>query len=122
MGLFFSSRRRHTRWPRDWSSDVCSSDLVAAQLAKRLCEQRHVVLVALGRSAATLAMADPLDDQTPNDVSALLGNVPVTVVTASAGEIAAAIARGFVTAAPKVIPMPAMERTAARESSRRPLL
>src|SRR5439155_8676807 len=23
----FSSRRRHTRWPRDWSSDVCSSDL-----------------------------------------------------------------------------------------------
>src|SRR5690625_8010154 len=25
--LFLSSRRRHTRWPRDWSSDVCSSDL-----------------------------------------------------------------------------------------------
>src|SRR5439155_4412738 len=23
--FFFSSRRRHTRWPRDWSSDVCSS-------------------------------------------------------------------------------------------------
>src|SRR5690625_4910548 len=28
MSFFFSSRRRHTRWPRDWSSDVCSSDLV----------------------------------------------------------------------------------------------
>src|SRR5690625_7114451 len=27
FGFFFSSRRRHTRWPRDWSSDVCSSDL-----------------------------------------------------------------------------------------------
>src|SRR5439155_1093154 len=26
---FFSSRRRHTSWPRDWSSDVCSSDLPA---------------------------------------------------------------------------------------------
>src|SRR5687768_18510243 len=25
--LFFSSRRRHTRCSRDWSSDVCSSDL-----------------------------------------------------------------------------------------------
>src|SRR5437870_7575874 len=25
--FFFSSRCRHTRWPRDWSSDVCSSDL-----------------------------------------------------------------------------------------------
>src|SRR5215208_3688357 len=27
IAFFFSSRRRHTRWPRDWSSDVCSSDL-----------------------------------------------------------------------------------------------
>src|SRR5690625_7144524 len=26
--FFFSSRRRNTRWPRDWSSDVCSSDLI----------------------------------------------------------------------------------------------
>src|SRR5690606_41121783 len=26
---FFSSRRRHTRFSRDWSSDVCSSDLAA---------------------------------------------------------------------------------------------
>src|SRR5437868_94345 len=28
-GFFFSSRRRHTRSKRDWSSDVCSSDLAA---------------------------------------------------------------------------------------------
>src|SRR3712207_7550197 len=27
--MFFSSRRRHTRYWRDWSSDVCSSDLTA---------------------------------------------------------------------------------------------
>src|SRR5438876_6159244 len=26
--FFFSSRRRHTRWTGDWSSDVCSTDLV----------------------------------------------------------------------------------------------
>src|SRR5690625_4153554 len=31
--FFFSSRRRHTRWPRDWSSDVCSSDLAEAARA-----------------------------------------------------------------------------------------
>src|SRR5207253_7994963 len=31
--FFFSSRRRHTRWPRDWSSDVCSSDLADQVLA-----------------------------------------------------------------------------------------
>src|SRR5690625_5801021 len=30
--FFFSSRRRHTRWPRDWSSDVCSSDLAGTVL------------------------------------------------------------------------------------------
>src|SRR6266511_5077599 len=27
--FFFSSRRRHTRFSRDWSSDVCSSDLLS---------------------------------------------------------------------------------------------
>src|SRR5438067_4218868 len=30
--FFFSSRRRHTRSKRDWSSDVCSSDLGRSQL------------------------------------------------------------------------------------------
>src|SRR5215475_15710720 len=34
--FFFSSRRRHTRFSRDWSSDVCSSDL-----AKLLSFQHH---------------------------------------------------------------------------------
>src|SRR5689334_3336267 len=29
--FFFSSRRRHTRWNCDWSSDVCSSDLTAVK-------------------------------------------------------------------------------------------
>src|SRR5690606_27068286 len=32
--VFFSSRRRHTRFSRDWSSDVCSSDLDAAAAAQ----------------------------------------------------------------------------------------
>src|SRR2546430_3665472 len=30
--FFFSSRRRHTRFDCDWSSDVCSSDLVCARV------------------------------------------------------------------------------------------
>src|SRR5438876_5619960 len=35
--FFFSSRRRHTRWTGDWSSDVCSSDLAAeAEVAERI--------------------------------------------------------------------------------------
>src|SRR5205809_2716281 len=31
LHFFFSSRRRHTRCSRDWSSDVCSSDLSTLQ-------------------------------------------------------------------------------------------
>src|SRR3712207_9543867 len=38
--FFFSSRRRHTRYWRDWSSDVCSSDL-AARLDARACSGRR---------------------------------------------------------------------------------
>src|SRR5690348_17366269 len=35
--FFFSSRRRHTRWTGDWSSDVCSSDLaVEAEAGAKL--------------------------------------------------------------------------------------
>src|SRR5690606_40004718 len=33
--FFFSSRRRHTRFSRDWSSDVCSSDLVGVEAARQ---------------------------------------------------------------------------------------
>src|SRR6266581_5092918 len=32
LTFFFSSRRRHTIWKGDWSSDVCSSDLVPCEL------------------------------------------------------------------------------------------
>src|SRR2546429_5402103 len=32
--FFFSSRRRHTRCSRDWSSDVCSSDLAKGWMAE----------------------------------------------------------------------------------------
>src|SRR5207247_5719785 len=36
--FFFSSRRRHTRSTRDWSSDVCSSDLAAGYTLTTLYE------------------------------------------------------------------------------------
>src|SRR6266508_6035589 len=56
--FFFSSRRRHTRWPRDWSSDVCSSDLpVAADVQGLLADLRDaagdVVLDEAGIDAGT---------------------------------------------------------------------
>src|SRR5437762_12561144 len=38
--FFFSSRRRHTRYIGDWSSDVCSSDLLARSRRPRRRSQR----------------------------------------------------------------------------------
>src|SRR2546429_506314 len=48
--FFFSSRRRHTRCSRDWSSDVCSSDLVlylVVRYARLNLNQRAVLSVGL---------------------------------------------------------------------------
>src|SRR2546430_9354441 len=54
--FFFSSRRRHTRFDCDWSSDVCSSDLAACRLRLALhgLQPRDVAphfaeLIGLGR-------------------------------------------------------------------------
>src|SRR2546422_8670846 len=39
--FFFSSRRRHTRCSRDWSSDVCSSDLSRGVNAREETDERR---------------------------------------------------------------------------------
>src|SRR6266511_6448712 len=58
--FFFSSRRRHTRFSRDWSSDVCSSDLDL--------EQRLVPLHLVAE------LLEPLADRTFGDRFAHLGH------------------------------------------------
>src|SRR5690606_39797447 len=45
--FFFSSRRRHTIFSRDWSSDVCSSDLAKKRLTRPLI--RVTLDIDLGR-------------------------------------------------------------------------
>src|SRR5437879_12663646 len=69
--FFFSSRRRHTRYIGDWSSDVCSSDLLLEQRVQRhgavfsaapaeedgfRCRQENLQMVwhLLGRGAPVL--------------------------------------------------------------------
>src|SRR5215510_4085367 len=51
--FFFSSRRRHTRWPRDWSSDVCSSDLLS-EVRRSLQQKAPMTLMLLhfGKASA----------------------------------------------------------------------
>src|SRR5438067_6621096 len=56
MLFFFSSRRRHTRSKRDWSSDVCSSDLGAApRTRRRMAAATAAVLATAGLTAVTFA-------------------------------------------------------------------
>src|SRR5256886_7874650 len=58
--FFFSSRRRHTRFDCDWSSDVCSSDLgpQRAVLLAAPDQRRHGVVVADLRPEAITARPD----------------------------------------------------------------
>src|SRR5690606_18477395 len=62
--FFFSSRRRHTRFSRDWSSDVCSSDLLLDEGVVELKRQKVrvgkiaiVVRFFLGAHRTGLALA-----------------------------------------------------------------
>src|SRR5690606_40779196 len=52
--FFFSSRRRHTRFSRDWSSDVCSSDLHGDHQLRQVVQQRDQ-LVPVQTSLDSLA-------------------------------------------------------------------
>src|SRR2546430_3232392 len=54
--FFFSSRRRHTRFDCDWSSDVCSSDLpMQRRLAMNRTCRSTIVCVAVAMLLGTLA-------------------------------------------------------------------
>src|SRR5699024_11644977 len=49
--FFFSSRRRHTTSKRDWSSDVCSSDLAAGRIGTGIGSNANAVRPAGSFSA-----------------------------------------------------------------------
>src|SRR5437870_6511086 len=77
VSFFFSSRRRHTRWPRDWSSDVCSSDLAyvgtaLGPYAGYLCG----VLLWLGITLAMGAVATVFADAALGLLPGLGGPLP----------------------------------------------
>src|SRR5258707_8031418 len=57
--FFFSSRRRHTRYWRDWSSDVCSSDLSRSADTVQLPRQDYAPLVVPRKARHPVAGAGP---------------------------------------------------------------
>src|SRR5207248_4930263 len=62
--FFFSSRRRHTRSYGDWSSDVCSSDLIfdEAQQLKNAATQRTKAARALDAELRIALSGTPLEN------------------------------------------------------------
>src|SRR2546422_11477241 len=54
--FFFSSRRRHTRCSRDWSSDVCSSDLGVSEPGVPERWQDPFTILGILTSAKTVAI------------------------------------------------------------------
>src|SRR5207253_4558972 len=72
------SRRRHTRWPRDWSSDVCSSDLGTRWVVKA-----QIHSGARGKAGGVKLCATDADvRQAAKD---LLGKTLVTAQTGAEG-------------------------------------
>src|SRR5690348_17902391 len=66
-GFFFSSRRRHTRWTGDWSSDVCSSDLVTSRNRLPSLAGAHLTeLDMLSTAEATRLLAQVAGEQRIN--------------------------------------------------------
>src|SRR5207249_9283338 len=102
--FFFSSRRRHTRSKRDWSSDVCSSDLALGQtlgggidgdeaarvqrLVRALLDQLVVLDLHLERPAA-IRLDFPVHDQ---ELAALEDARQVRLVEPRAAQEAARVA------------------------------
>src|SRR3712207_7357421 len=63
--FFFSSRRRHTRYWRDWSSDVCSSDLLENH---HLPGELEAQVAAFVEHYNQRRVHESLDNLTPADV------------------------------------------------------
>src|SRR5712675_3114277 len=109
--FFFSSRRRHTRCSRDWSSDVCSSDLAGRMTARSITQQYLTRIAELDKKGPTLrhvletnpealAIADSLDrERKAGKVRGPLHGIPILLkdnidtadrMTTTAGSLALA--------------------------------
>src|SRR6266550_3665673 len=92
---------------------------VVRQLPRRFCELRAVVLTEFGRTSATLAMADPLDEAAEREAKDMLGGIDVKVVTATLTDVRESLRHAY---QPLGMPLVAVPHVAAPQASRRPLV
>src|SRR5256886_12260505 len=64
--FFFSSRRRHTRFDCDWSSDVCSSDLVTVFIFDTLPQSQQVADAAQAANGNNQLLQDVSSNVIPH--------------------------------------------------------
>src|SRR3712207_5798895 len=86
--LFFSSRRRHTRYWRDWSSDVCSSDLPGDQGQPAPRPVEAAVQRAWGHRSSCRCSSWHFSGAGTKGIAALQENRPPTVFAEERGEVA----------------------------------
>src|SRR5690606_40179136 len=91
MFFFFSSRRRHTRFSRDWSSDVCSSDLTAIVPAATA----ESIALDTPPTAAQIAAVEATDTFKTNIVATASSALVVGGVKASLHTPAAQVYKGI---------------------------
>src|SRR5690606_40714891 len=72
--FFFSSRRRHTRFSRDWSSDVCSSDL-AADPRRPVVQRETTEASDLNALATCQSLAHLLEQRLDRELDILVGKM-----------------------------------------------
>src|SRR5206468_4530910 len=92
---FFSSRRRHTRSDRDWSSDVCSSDLGQATGQGIKDVGTWAAVTVVGKASAGAPSSTPAQTAPPASSGGGGGGYTPMVAAGTAGiEIGRASCRG----------------------------
>src|SRR5690606_41111762 len=109
---FFSSIRRDTRFSRDWSLDVCSSDLVHEDVVR--VWDLPAGFLQVGRDADYVLMDAPWGSLADDARGAMaIGDIPGVAAVVTAGEVRGLRSRNTPASARSATPTPALTHLAS---------